>query len=168
MTPEQLATQRAGQSAPSTTQLSLDLVQMALDLTGIVDPTPISDGSNAVMSLGRSLSSLFSGEWSEAGGHFVNGPISVVGFIPGLGDLAKAGKIGKWAQTVTDAVSMMGRNPELVARLEPALREIHDLVNRIPQSAIDALPASARETLQRMKRSWTSCLEVVDELVIGF
>ncbi len=75
----------ASNNGPTGAQLSLDLVQMALDLTGIVDPTPISDGSNAVISLGRGISSLFSGEWSEAGGHVVNGAISVVGFIPGLG-----------------------------------------------------------------------------------
>ena len=46
-------------SAPSTgpdpVQLGLDLGQMALDLTGIVDPSPISDGANAIVSLGRSI-----------------------------------------------------------------------------------------------------------------
>ncbi len=147
----QLETERAAAAGPDGTQLTLDLVQMALDLTGIVDPTPISDGSNAVISLGRSVSSLFSGEWSAAGGHLVNGAISVVGFIPALGDLAKAGKIGKWAQTVSDAISMISRNPALAEKLLPTLREIRDLVNQIPQSALDALPASARESLQRMK-----------------
>lgn len=152
ITAAQLQTERAQTAGPDQTQLTLDLVQMALDLTGIVDPSPVSDGSNAVISLGRSLSSLFSGEWSAAGGHFVNGAISAVGIIPGLGDLAKAGKIGKWAQTVADAVSAMGRNPALARTLEPALREIQGLVNRIPQSAIDALPAGARESLDRMKR----------------
>ncbi len=151
ITAAQLEAERAGASGPSGTTLTLDLVQMALDLTGIVDPTPISDGSNAVISLGRSLSSLFSGEWREAGGHFVNGAISVVGFIPALGDLAKAGKIGKWAQTVADAISMISKNPAMASKLEPALREIRDLVNKIPQSALDALPAGARESLQRMK-----------------
>jgi hypothetical protein len=154
ITPSQFAAAGAAVDAaggPGGGQFALDLLQMSLDLTGIVDPTPISDGSNAVISLGRSISSLFSGEWSAAGGHLVNGAISVIGFVPALGDLAKAGKIGKWAQTVADAISTMSRYPAMAERLRPILREIHDLVNRIPQSALEALPASARESLQRMK-----------------
>jgi hypothetical protein len=151
ITAAQLEAERAGAAGSDSTKLSLDLVQMALDLTGIVDPTPISDGSNAVISLGRSISSLFSGQWSDAGGHLVNGLISVAGVVPALGDLAKAGKIGKWAQTVADAVTMIGKNPELAKTLEPALKEIRDLVNKIPQSALDALPAGARESLAKMK-----------------
>jgi hypothetical protein len=150
ITAAQFEAERAA-AGPSGATLTVDLLQMALDLTGIVDPSPISDGSNAVISLGRSISSLFSGEWSAAGGHLVNGVISAVGIIPALGDLAKAGKIGKWAQTVSDAITMMGRSPELARTLEPALREIKVLVDRIPQSALDALPSGARESIERMK-----------------
>ena len=151
ITAAQFEAERAAAAGPSGATLTVDLLQMALDLTGIVDPSPISDGSNAVISLGRSISSLFSGEWSAAGGHLVNGVISAVGIIPALGDLAKAGKIGKWAQTVSDAVAMMSRNPELARTLEPALREIKGLVDRIPQSALDALPSGARQSIERMK-----------------
>lgn len=136
---------------PDPVQLGLDLGQMALDLTGIVDPTPISDGSNAAISLGRSIGSLFFGDWSDAAGHALNAGISAVGIIPALGDVAKAGKIGKWAQTVSDAVSAVAHNPALRQTLEPALREISGLVDRIPQSALDALPSSARESVERMK-----------------
>lgn len=150
ITAAQFEAERAA-AGPDGAELTLDLVQMALDLTGIVDPTPVSDGSNAVISLGRGISSLFSGEWGAAGGHVFNGLISAVGILPGLGDLAKAGKIGKWAQTVSDSIAMMSRSPELARTIEPALREIKDLVDRIPQSALDALPASARESIERMK-----------------
>ena len=31
--------------------LGLDLVQMALDFSGIVDPTPVSDGTNGLIRL---------------------------------------------------------------------------------------------------------------------
>lgn len=151
ITAAQFEAERAAAAGPSGATLTLDLLQMALDLTGIVDQSGISDGANAVVSLGRSISSLFSGEWSEAGGHLVNGAISVVGIVPAIGDLAKAGKIGKWAQTVSDAVAMMSRSPELARTLEPALREIKGLVDRIPQSALDALPSGARESIERMK-----------------
>ena len=132
-------------------RLGLDLTQMTLDLTGIVDPTPVSDGGNALISVGRSIGSAVSGEWSEAGGHLANGGLSAVGIIPVLGDLAKAGKIGKWAQTIADATGAIARNPALRGTLEPALRQVRDLVNRIPQGMLDKLPAGARESLGRMK-----------------
>jgi hypothetical protein len=150
-----------GQAAPAATptaagpdpvQLGLDLGQMALDITGIVDPTPISDGSNAVISVGRSIGSLFSGDFGEAGGHLLNAGISAVAIVPALGDVAKAGKIGKWAQTVADSVSAIAHNPAARAALEPALRTIKDAIDKIPQSALDALPSSARESIEGMKR----------------
>lgn len=141
----------ANDPGPSTATMVADIAQMTLDLTGIVDPTPISDGANAIISLGRMGGALWNGEWGAAGGHLLNGAISVVGFIPALGDLAKAGKIGNWAETVANAVSMAARNPAMRQTLETPLRELADIVNRVPQSAIDALPAGARESFQRMK-----------------
>lgn len=137
---------------PSAVTLAADLTQMALDLGGIVDPTGIADGSNAVISLGRAIGSAWNGEWSAAGGHMVNGVISVAGIVPILGDAAKLGKLGKWAQTVSDAVTAAAGNATVRQALEPTLREIHDLVGRIPQGALDALPQSARESLEGMKR----------------
>ncbi len=136
---------------PSTATMVADLAQLTLDLTGIIDPTPISDGGNAVISLGRMAGSLWNGEWGDAGGHLLNGAISVAGILPGLGDLAKAGKIGNWAETVANAVSMASRNPAMRSALEAPLREIAGLVDRLPQGAIDALPVGARESLERMK-----------------
>ena len=144
-----LAGNRRNGSVP--VRLGLDLTQMALDLTGIVDPTPISDGGDAIISVGRSIGSAVSGNWSEAGGHLGNGGLSALGIIPVLGDLAKAGKIGKWAQTVADATSAIARNPALRATLEPTLRQINDLIGRIPAGVLDKLPASARESIERMK-----------------
>ncbi len=151
ITAAQFEAERAAAAGPDPVTLAADLTQMTLDLAGIVDPFGVADGANAVISLGRGIGSAFNGEWSEAGGHLLNGAISVAGLLPALGDLAKAGKIGKWAQTVADAVTMMNRSPELARTLEPSLREIKDLVDRIPQGALDALPASARESIERMK-----------------
>lgn len=144
-------TSRAASNGPSTATLIADLTQMTLDLTGIVDPTPISDGSNAVISVGRSIGALFSGDLGGAGGHLANGAISVVGFIPGLGDLAKAGKIGKWAETVANAVTAASRSPAARASLEPVLRQVADLLDKLPQGMIDKLPTGARESLERLK-----------------
>jgi hypothetical protein len=147
----QAATTRP-EAGPSSLTLAADLTQMALDLGGIVDPTGIADGSNAMISVGRAIGAAWNGEWSAAGGHVVNGVISVAGILPLLGDAAKLGKIGKWAQTVSDAVRAIADNPAMRQALEPTLREIHDLVGRIPQGALDALPQSARESLEAMKR----------------
>jgi len=141
----------AGQTGPDPVQLALDLTQMGLDLAGIVDPTGIADGGNAVVSLGRAIGSLFSGNLSEAGGHAVNAGISVAGIVPVLGDLAKAGKIGKWAQTISDSVRAIAQNPALRASLEPGLRAAHEAIGKIPQGALDALPQSARTAIERMK-----------------
>lgn len=141
----------ANDDGPDTVTLVADLAQLTLDITGIIEPTPISDGTNAVISVVRSVGSLFGGDLGGAGGHLGNGVLSAVGIIPYLGDAAKLGKIGKWAQTVSDAVGAVASNPALRSTFEPALREIKDLVAKIPQGAIDALPASARESLERMK-----------------
>ncbi len=46
---------------------------------------------------------------------------------------------------------LIGKNPALAEKLLPALREIHGLVGQIPKSALDALPTSARQSLERMK-----------------
>ncbi|MGF7155486.1 hypothetical protein [Novosphingobium gossypii] len=145
------ASAAAGQG-PDPVQLGLDLTQMGLDIAGIFEPTPFADGSNALISLGRSIGSAVSGEWGSAGGHLLNAGISTVGVLPGLGDLAKAGKIGKWAQTVADSVSAIAHNPALRESLEPGLRAIADAVDKIPQGALDALPADARASIEGMKR----------------
>ncbi len=147
---DQAAVQRPA-PGPSRATLAADLTQMALDLTGIVDPTPISDGGNALISLGRAIGSAVSGEGGEALGHLGNGVLSAAGILPVLGDAAKLGKIGKWAQTVADATHAVTRNPALRGALEPALRRIHDAVNALPASALEKLPAGARESLERMK-----------------
>ncbi len=141
----------ANDPGPGTAETVADLAQLTLDLIGIVEPTPFADGSNAVISVGRSIGSLFSGEPGEALGHLGNGVLSGISILPYLGDSAKIAKIGNWAETVADAVSLAARSDAARAVLDAPLREIQGLVNRIPQGAIDAMPSSAREAFERMK-----------------
>jgi len=141
----------ANDTAPNPVELGLDLTQLALDITGIIEPTPISDGSNTIISAGRAIGSLFSGDFGGAGGHALNGVLSAAGILPYLGDAAKAGKVGKWAQTVSDSVAAVVANPALRGALEPALRQVKNAVDAIPQGAIDKLPGSARDAINRMK-----------------
>ena len=64
-------------------ELMLDIGQLVLDVVGIFDPTPASDGANVLISLAR-------GDLFGAG-------ISAISIVPFVGDLAKVGKLGKWA-----------------------------------------------------------------------
>ena len=110
--------------------LAADLTQMTLDITGMIEPTPFSDGANGIISLGRGIGAVFSGNWSEAGGHGLGVVISAASLIPYLGDLAKAGKLGKWADTVTRSIEAVINNPAARAKLEPLLRGLSDASTR--------------------------------------
>lgn len=151
MSPAQWASAKQAETQGFDATLIADLTQMTLDITGIVDPTPISDGSNLVISLGRGVGELFSGNWSKAGEHGLNGVISGVGFLPYVGDLAKLGKLGKWAETVTKAVDAAIHNPAARQALEPALKKLHDLIGNIPESVMNKLPDEVKSTLEGIK-----------------
>jgi hypothetical protein len=56
-----------------------DAIQTTLDIAGTVEPTPIPDNANAVIS-------LVHGNYADAG-------LSALGVIPYLGDLAKGGQV---------------------------------------------------------------------------
>lgn len=123
---------------PSAGTLALDLTQIGLDIVGIFEPTPFADGANTLISLGR-------GDWLGAG-------LSVLGVVPYLGDLAKLGKLGKWAKTIANGVELAAKNPAAAKILEPALRKVHDAIKAIPEGALKKLPDDAREAIQGMKK----------------
>ena len=128
-------------------ELFLDLGQMALDLVGVVDPTPVSDGSNALISLGR-------GDWFGAG-------ISSVSLLPYIGDVAKVGKLGRWAQTVQKAVALARKNARFAERARPALRRIANLLNELPARV---LPQAVAPQIVKMKQELASLLGVSTRL----
>ena len=118
----------------------LDMVQMGFDIAGIFDPTPASDGISGAISLAR-------GDWLGAG-------ISLVSMVPYVGDLAKAGKIGKWAQAVAGGAEMLakyGADSVLGRKALASLETIGAAIDKIPAAALDALPASAKAKLLDMK-----------------
>jgi hypothetical protein len=124
--------------------LALDLTQIALDIVGIFEPTPFADGANALISLGR--------------GDFLGAGLSALGVIPYVGDAAKLGKLGRWAETVTNAVELAARNSEAARVLGPALRRISDALDTIPMAAFRALPDSAQQSLLRMRSALDGAL----------
>ena len=90
---------------PDLAELALDLTQVALDIVGIFEPTPFADGANTLISIGR-------GDWFGA-------ITSAAGIIPYVGDAAKLGKLGRWAETVAKAVDAAASNPAAARRLNP-------------------------------------------------
>lgn len=127
---------RAAQRPPvaDAGDLALDLTQIGLDVAGLVDPTPISDGVNALISLGR-------GDWTGAA-------LSAVSMVPYVGDAAKVGKLGSYAQTVAKAVDAARTNPALRETLAPAIQKISAALNRLP---LDKLPDGVRAQLVTLK-----------------
>ena len=125
---------RAGARQADAAELALDVTQMALDIVGLVDPTPISDGVNGLISLGR-------GDWLGAG-------ISAVSMIPYLGDAAKLGKLGRYAETMANAVDLAKANPAIAKQLGPAMEKLREAFGHIP---LDKLPQPMREALAPIK-----------------
>lgn len=115
-------------------ELALDVTQMALDIVGLVDPTPISDGANGIISLAR-------GDWLGAG-------ISAVSMIPYIGDAAKLGKLGRYAETMAKAVDLAKANPAIAKQLGPAMEKLREAFDKIP---LDKLPEPMRKALEPIK-----------------
>lgn len=115
-------------------ELALDLVQIGLTLTGIVDPTPISDGLDGLIS-------VFRGDWLGAG-------ISAVSMIPYIGDAAKLGKLGAIGRTIERAVDLAKMDFAYAKTIAPALEKIRGALDQIP---LDSLPKPARDAIEGMK-----------------
>ena len=130
--------------------LSLDIVQMGLDIVGIFEPTPFADGTNTIISLVR-------GDWWGAA-------TSAIGIFPYVGDAAKLGKLGKWAQTLAKAADMAATNPAFRRAIEPSLRKISDAIGSI---GIDRLPTQVRSQFAAIKRSADKVLQRFDVTVRG-
>jgi hypothetical protein len=115
--------------APVARELALDLIQLCLDLAGIVDPTPVSDTSSMLLSIGR--------------GRFLDAVISGVSLVPWVGDLAKLGKFQRYLETVRSAIRLAGQSTEAARVLAPVL----DRLRRV----VDLLPRNLPEPLARMR-----------------
>ncbi len=109
--------------------LALDLVQLAFDLAGLADPTPVSDGASLLISLGR-------GQWLDAA-------ISGASMIPYVGDLAKAGKLPKYLRTVEKAIALAEQSKAAAKALLPGMEKLY--------KALELLPEGANKHLDRLR-----------------
>ena len=114
--------------------LALDIAQMGLDIAGIFDPTPISDGASGLISLFR--------------GDFLGAGISAVSMVPYLGDAAKLGKLGRYAETLAKAVEAAKHSPEVAKAIGPAMEKLREAIGAIP---LEKLPDSLRNAIEPLK-----------------
>lgn len=126
----------AAATAARQRELLLDLGQIGLDIAGLVDPTPISDGLNGIISAGR--------------GDVLGAVISGASMVPYVGDLAKAGKLGRYARTIANAVELARTDAAFAKAAGPALEQIGKALDALP---LDKLPGPLREPLQAIKKS---------------
>lgn len=126
---------RSADSRPADAEgLLLDLGQMALDLIGVVDPTPLSDGASALISLGRR-------DWSGVG-------ISMLGIVPYVGDLAKLTKLGRHAETLGRVVQLARADPAKARMLAPAMDKLKAALDQIP---VERLPRKTGASVSELK-----------------
>lgn len=116
-------------------ELILDLVQFALDLVGLVDPTFMSDGASGLISLAR-------GQWLDAA-------ISGASMIPYVGDMMKLGKLPRYARSVAGAIALAATDAKFAEQLRPALAKLLEALHRLP---VDKLPRDALAPIQQIKR----------------
>lgn len=121
---------------PAMLEQAVDDLQSALDMVGIIDPTPISDGVNAVISFGR--------------GHYGYAAISAVAAVlPYAGDLAKLGKLPKLLKSAERAVEFAKASPELAKKAESAIQQIRKQLDDVP---VKDLPKQTKEALENLKK----------------
>ena len=77
-----------------------DILIAGLDIVGIVDPTPISDGLAASLEAEQ--------------GNYGMAILSGLGVIPYVGDLGKVGKVGKHVKTIKKAINSANKSKKQV------------------------------------------------------
>lgn len=118
---------------PEQEGLVLDLVQFGLDVAGIFEPTPVADGSNALLSLGRS-------DWMGAG-------LSAVGMLPYFGDLAKLRRLPGHERALARALEMARKDARFAGYLRPALERLKGLLDDVPESMLPKAIAGIRDRI---------------------
>jgi hypothetical protein len=94
--------------------LKWDIVQLALDLIGIVNPA--ADAASAIISLVR--------------GDLLGAAVGAVSILP-IGDAAKLAKFRKYRASVEQLVAHARRNQRLARALEIPMRQLDDLLSNI-------------------------------------
>lgn len=111
----------------ATTMSPGEYAQLSADVVGIFDPTPVSDGIGAVISVAR--------------GDILGAGLSLLGMVPYVGDLGKLGKIAKYAPRTARVLEALLRHSDNIAKLgKDGLSKVFSL----PQVAAARKKAAAR------------------------
>ena len=122
----------------SKSEIALDIGQMILDITGILDPTPLSDGTNALLSLAR-------GRWFDAA-------INAVSIVPYVGDLAKTAKLPHYLTTIRKAVRFAETDRKWAAALRELFLKLKKVLDKGYKLSADKLPDAAKRQLIALKK----------------
>ncbi len=125
-------------------KLIFDLAVTAVDIGGILDPTPACDGVACAAELSQ--------------GNFIYAGINVVAMVPWLGDLAKAGKANKFIRIVTEAITYAAKNPKFAARIKPLLEVLSNALGQLPESVgriFGGLKTKIDDFLETLAKKWT-------------
>jgi hypothetical protein len=134
-------------------ELAFDISQLILDITGILDPTPVSDGANTLLSLAR-------GNWFDA-------VVSAVSMVPFVGDLAKMAKLPKYVDSVRGAVIVAKTDPRWAAHLRELFRKLKVAIDKCWVAGADTLPDTSRRQLKALKDEVDSFLNPRNGSVIA-
>ncbi len=118
-------------------EIALDIAQFILDMTGIIDPTPVSDGTSAIISLTR-------GRWIDA-------LISSVSIIPYIGDVAKLGKLPRYLKSIKKAVQISRRDQAWFFALKKLLIPLKKVVDQFYELSSKSLPGKYSKILREIK-----------------
>jgi len=97
---------------------ALDLLQLAGNLAGFMDPTPASGGKDVLRTLAH-------GQWYDA---LMSGKVE----FPFIADITKAGSLHRSVESVVRAIHLTANSSELNHLLIPGLQRLRNALNLLP------------------------------------
>ena len=76
--------------------------------------------------------------------------------VPYIGDLAKAGKLGGWAKTIDNVLSMAADNADFAKTVKPVLNKISSAIDRMPSGLQDSVNGNLRAVSKKIDEFYAS------------
>lgn len=127
--------------------LAMDIGQLILDITGIFDPSPISDGTNLLISLARR--------------NWVDAVASAVSIVPYIGDLSKTAKLPRYIKSVREAIRIAKFDPKWANALRTLFTKLKKVLDECTNLAVDLLPDAAKKQLIELKNEVDKFLDPI-------
>ena len=139
--------------AKANKELAFELAQTAADIAGIVDPTPISDGISAAMSLAK--------------GDYVGAGLSIVSMIPYLGDtIGKPIKAARNGKKILKLRKEIAELIQIIEKFSPAGRKASAKTkDAVAQEIKQVLKPTLGNTKNKITLSANRAKHLVDNLI---